>query len=143
MSYLINEAASEIIVGFNGSAYAPPVTGGTHSIDTEYYSSGQLDSSTYGFKVNGGSYFCVCDFLGAVGNASNQFFDCKIDEHFGISEGYSVKLASGGTINIDDACYGRADGNFDFITQKVRSDSASYRGGSMLAKQTRLIGVFL
>ena len=143
MSYLINEKASELICGFNSVDYVPPVAGGAHLIDTEHFSQGQLDSSSYEFKTNGGSYFCVCDFMGRDGGPSNQFFDCGITDHFEISEGYSVKAKVGGTINIDDGCYGRTDVDFKFITEQVRSNSDTYRGGLLVAKQTRLIGLIL
>ena len=138
MSYKINEKAGVFIVGYNSVDYDPPTAGGTHPIDSEVISKSQLNTSSYEFKTNDSSYFSIADFLGNS-TTQQQFFDCVITGHFQISEGYSVHDIVGGTINVDDAMYERADSNFDLQTADVRG--SSYHGGLLLAENTRLIGV--
>ena len=97
-----------------------------------------MNTSTYEFKTKGSSYFLVADFLG-YGTTQSQFFDCVITGHFQISEGYSVHDNVGGTINMDDAMYERADADFDFQTADTRG--AIYHGGLLKAENTRIIGI--
>ena len=137
MSYLINDILDVFICGYNSVNYAVPTFNQIHPIDTEVISSGQLNTSTYEFLTKNASYFLVGDYLGKAGiGTSYQLFDCKLTGHFQISEGYGVRLNTGGTINMDDAIYERADDNF-----YLRTAETFFTGGSLLAENTRVIGI--